>query len=1071
VTGETNLTVSKTGNTIDFALNKALTVDSVTAGPVVIDKATGINAGNLKVTNVAPGTVSSSSTDAINGSQLFGVSNSISNSIGGNTTVNPDGTITTNNIGGTGSNTIDGAITELGKSATAAKTEVVQGDNMVVTESRAADGHSIYNVATAKEVNFDKVTVGSVVTDGTTGKISGLSAGTVSSSSTDAINGSQLYGVSNSISNSIGGNTTVNPDGTITTNNIGGTGSNTIDGAITELGKNATAAKTEVVQGDNMVVTESKAADGHSIYNVATAKEVNFDKVTVGSVTIDKATNTVNGLSNTTWDAKKFTSGQAATEDQLYAATNFEVSDGNGGSTNINIGNVVINKEYGKGTPNPDSDFITFDKSGQQVTDHQTIGQTVAKMNREGTKFFHTNAKDLSSEVGITNDSSAGGDDSTAIGVNAVVEAGANNSLAMGHKALVTAVATDAIAIGSKSIAGGESAIALGNGAQALGKQSISIGTGNVVKGNNSGAIGDPSIVDGNNAYSVGNNNTISVDDGFAFGNHAVVSAQGGVALGTGAQATVAGGIDGYTLEQVTAADKAAILATKSTTGAVAVGGNGVFRQITGVAAGMADSDAVNVAQLKGVDHQVKETQQTLVDSLGAGSKINVDGTITGPIFTINKQDYTSVGDALTALDQNISNINNGKTGLVQQIGGAPGTGNITVGAATGGTVIDMKGTDGDRKIINVADGTVTSSSKEVVNGSQLWGVSNSIKNVIGGNATVNPDGTIITNNIGGTGSNTIDGAISQLNSSIGDINNGKTGLVQQTGGAPGKGEITVGAATGGNVVNMKGTDGDRQVTGVADGKVIQNSKDAVNGGQLWTVQQQVDQNTTDISNIQNNLNSGKVGLVQQDGGAPGSGNITVAKDTGGSKVVMTGTEGDRQVTGVADGAVNKQSHDAVNGSQLWGVSNSISNVLGGGSTVNVDGTISDPNYNVDGKDYHNVGGAIDALNSKDKQLNDKIENLSNHIGDQLQITNNKINDVEKKANAGIAAAMALEAAPYVPGKYTYAAGAAYHGGENAVGVTLRKTADNGRWSITGGVAAASQGDPSFRIGISGVID
>lgn len=66
---------------------------------------------------------------------------------------------------------------------------------------------------------------------------------------------------------------------------------------------------------------------------------------------------------------------------------------------------------------------------------------------------------------------------------------------------------------------------------------------------------------------------------------------------------------------------------------------------------------------------------------------------------------------------------------------------------------------------------------------------------------------------------------------------------------------------------------------------------------------------------------------------------------------------------------------------------------------------------------------------------------------------------------------MALETAPFVPGKYTYAAGASYHGGENAVGVTLRKTADNGRWSITGGVAAASQGDPSVRIGISGVID
>ncbi|MFX8626634.1 YadA-like family protein, partial [Acinetobacter baumannii] len=48
---------------------------------------------------------------------------------------------------------------------------------------------------------------------------------------------------------------------------------------------------------------------------------------------------------------------------------------------------------------------------------------------------------------------------------------------------------------------------------------------------------------------------------------------------------------------------------------------------------------------------------------------------------------------------------------------------------------------------------------------------------------------------------------------------------------------------------------------------------------------------------------------------------------------------------------------------------------------------------------------------------------------------------------------------------------AAYHGGENAVGVTIRKTADNGRWSLTGGVAAASQGDPCVRIGICVLID
>ncbi|MEG0488512.1 MAG: YadA-like family protein, partial [Acinetobacter sp.] len=260
------------------------------------------------------------------------------------------------------------------------------------------------------------------------------------------------------------------------------------------------------------------------------------------------------------------------------------------------------------------------------------------------------------------------------------------------------------------------------------------------------------------------------------------------------------------------------------------------------------------------------------------------------------------------------------------------------------------------------------------------------------------------------------------------------------------------------------------KLNNVADGTVAQGSKDAVNGGQLWNVQQQVDQNTTDITNIQQNINDGKVGLVQQtDKSAP----ITVGKDTGGTSVSVAGTDGDRVVTGVKDGAVNATSKDAVNGSQLNKTNQTVVDYLGGGAGYdNITGSFTTaPSYNVGGNTYNNVGGAIDALNQADQTLNNKIDNVNNKLDNAFRVTNNRIDDVEKKANAGIAAALAMESAPYVPGKYTYAAGAAYHGGENAVGVTLRKTADNGRWSITGGVAAASEGDPSVRIGISGVID
>lgn len=171
---------------------------------------------------------------------------------------------------------------------------------------------------------------------------------------------------------------------------------------------------------------------------------------------------------------------------------------------------------------------------------------------------------------------------------------------------------------------------------------------------------------------------------------------------------------------------------------------------------------------------------------------------------------------------------------------------------------------------------------------------------------------------------------------------------------------------------------------------------------------------------------------------------------------------GSKVVSNVSNGVQNS---DAVNMGQL-------SQYLGGGAGYNnITQSFDAPNYQVNGGSYNNVGDALGALNQADQALGNRITNLGDQLQQAFYSTNQRIDDVEKKANAGIAAAMALENAPYIPGKYTYAAGAAYHGGENAIGLTLRKTADNGRWSLTGGVAAGSSGDPSVRVGISGVID
>ncbi|MCH7308686.1 YadA-like family protein, partial [Acinetobacter sp. NIPH 1852] len=470
---------------------------------------------------------------------------------------------------------------------------------------------------------------------------------------------------------------------------------------------------------------------------------------------------------------------------------------------------------------------------------------------------------------------------------------------------------------------------------------------------------------------------------------------------------------------------------------------------------------AATEEQLKVVENQVVTTQTSLVNSLGGGAKVNADGTITGPTYNVAQSTQSNVGDALDALDKAIGSaattskttVSNGENIVVNKSKNADGSDNYEVSTAKDLTVDSIKAGD---TVLNNA-GVSIGNNTVVLNNTGL---------IIAGGPSVTTQGINagskqITNVAAGTNATDavnkgqLDAAISNVNNNVNELANNAVKYDDAS-----KDKITLGGADGTTITNVK------------DGKVEQNSKDAVNGGQLWNVQEQVNQNTSDISNIQtniNNINDGKSGLVQQQ--TP-NGEITVGKDTGGTTVSVAGKDGDRVVTGVKDGTISATSKDAVNGSQLNATNNKVVEFLGGGAGYdNITNSFTNPTYTVGDTTHNNVGGAIDALNKADQALDSKIDNVSNRLEQAFYSTNQRIDNVEKRANAGIAAAMALEAAPYIAGKYTYAAGASYHGGENAVGVTLRKTADNGRWSITGGVAAASQGDPSVRIGISGVID
>ena len=163
--------------------------------------------------------------------------------------------------------------------------------------------------------------------------------------------------------------------------------------------------------------------------------------------------------------------------------------------------------------------------------------------------------------------------------------------------------------------------------------------------------VGDNRTVTGaNNAVIIGssdNGTTTTVHDAVALGHNTDVSIEGGVALGSGSKATVAAGAVGYDI--LTNAPSTDTSATwKSTASAVSVGdvANGVTRQITSVAAGTNDTDAVNVAQLKRLHDMI---------SVNAYNTVNVQGDVTNlkkDVFRLDKRVNKAVAGsaALAAL-------------------------------------------------------------------------------------------------------------------------------------------------------------------------------------------------------------------------------------------------------------------------------------------------------------------------------------------------------------------------------------------------------------------------------------
>ena len=287
---------------------------------------------------------------------------------------------------------------------------------------------------------------------------------------------------------------------------------------------------------------------------------------------------------------------------------------------------------------------------------------------------------------------------------------GANNTVA-GDNAY-------AMGNGNEITEASEKGIAIGNGNTVDGARSIAIGDGHTVTGENNTVIGDPNTVEGDDNQVLANKSTVTGDRNIAIGNEVTVEANDGVAIGTSAQATVDGGVAlgstsvakreaanggagaGYdVLKNGTYEGEGADKPTwVSTLAAVSVGGTAddtdaeigtaatATRQITGVAAGTADTDAVNVAQLR------RATLKTIVTSTDNSVAISApEGQ------TLGEPDENGV------ITFDLSVVGGGSGG------GATYTGEQTTesgeGPGEGSTTYTLTGTDGSESSMNIKAG------------------------------------------------------------------------------------------------------------------------------------------------------------------------------------------------------------------------------------------------------------------------------------------------------------------------------------------------------------------------------
>lgn len=502
--------------------------------------------------------------------------------------------------------------------------------------------------------------------------------------------------------------------------------------------------------------------------------------------------------------------------------------------------------------------------------------------------------------IALGRSSVASGTDSLALGRQTL--ASAANAIAIGAESKAaenaTAVGTKAeanglnsIALGSGGIADADNTIALGNQSLAVAAGAIAIGQGNKADGANAIALGNGSVTGGANAIALGQGSYAGLENGIAIGGQASAQGTNSVALGAGSVATE--------------------------DNSVSVGNTTDQRKIVNMAAGdisTSSTDAINGSQLYAISKSV-------ADRLGGGATVNAQGVVTAPNYRLKNGIYGNVGDALADLNNNTIQWDSVKKGYSA-----------------------AHGTDATSTITNVKAGTISATSTDAVNGSQLKATNDDVE---ANTANIATNTSNIATNTASIATNTTN--ITNLTDSVGDLQD----------------DALLWNDTAKAFSAAHGTETTSKITNVKDADLTAGSTDAVNGSQLKTTNDAVATNTTNIATNTSNIatNTTNISNLTETVTNLGEDALKWDKDNG----VFTAAHGNNtasKITNILDGTVTATSSDAINGSQLYDLSSNIASYFGGNASVNTDGVFTGPTYKIGETNYYNVGDALAAINS-----------------------------------------------------------------------------------------------------------